>query len=61
MAMTRTYSRVTHRPAVLFYTPKGKLIALVIGINLGVFAGMNLSTQANAAVTAQEKHESEES
>ena len=59
--MTRTYSRVTHRPAVLFYTPKGKLIALVMGINLGVFAGMNLSTQAKVEPTESKRHESEES
>jgi hypothetical protein len=42
MAMTRMYSRVTHRPAALIYDNNGKLSLLVMAPPLGVFAGQRL-------------------
>lgn len=55
MAMTRLYSRVKHRPAVLFYSQQGQLIALVLGIDLGVFAGMNLRVGQDLTVTSDQE------
>ncbi len=42
MAMTQSYSAVTHRLAVLVFNDEGRPAIVVAGRGLGVFAGLRL-------------------
>jgi hypothetical protein len=42
MAVARRYSGVMRRPAVLIFAPDRKLVIIVTGCGLGVFAGLRL-------------------
>jgi len=42
MAMTQSYSSVTHRLAVLVFNAEGRPAIVVAGHRLGVFAGLRL-------------------
>jgi hypothetical protein len=57
MAMTRPYSGVTHRPAVLAFDPEGHPILIVAGRALGLFAGLRLPRRPLPESDARESDE----
>lgn len=50
IAMARQYLRVTHRPAVLIYSPDNRVTLLVVGPHLGLFAGLHLPRRVATAL-----------
>ena len=51
MAMARQYLRVTHRPAALIYASDGRVSLLVVGPDLGLFAGLRLPRRVATALS----------